>query len=40
MVQGVMMTSKSTFPKKEVLVKLVAHEAQRVFKDRLVDETD
>lgn len=34
------MTTKSTFPKKEILVKLVAHEAQRVFKDRLVDETD
>lgn len=40
MIQGIMMTRKQTFPKKEVMYKLVGHEAQRVFKDRLIDEND
>jgi len=31
---------KQTFGKKETVYKLVAHEASRVFKDRLVDEQD
>lgn len=34
------MSRKQTFPKKEVMFKLIGHEAQRVFKDRLVDEQD
>jgi len=36
------MTRKNSFPpgKKEVMNKLIAHEAQRVFKDRLIDEGD
>jgi len=42
MIQGIMMTRKQSFPpgKKEVMNKLIAHEAQRVFKDRLIDEND
>jgi len=42
MIQGIMMTRKHTFPpgKKDIMLKLVAHEAQRVFKDRLIDEND
>jgi len=39
-VQGVMMAKKKTFTKREILLKLVTHEAQRVFKDRLIDEVD
>jgi len=39
-IQGLMMSKKQTFPKKETLFKLVAHEAQRVFKDRLIDDID
>jgi len=39
-IQGLMMSKKQTFPKKETLFKLVAHEAQRVFKDRLIDDND
>lgn len=31
---------KQTFNKKETVYKLVAHEANRVFRDRLVDEGD
>lgn len=31
---------KQTFSKKETVYKLVAHEANRVFKDRLVDDND
>jgi len=42
MIQGIMMTKKQTFPpgKKDIMNKLIAHEAQRVFKDRLIDEND
>jgi len=39
-IQGVMMAKKKSFTKREVLLKLVAHEAQRVFKDRLIDDVD
>jgi hypothetical protein len=31
---------KQTFNKKETVYKLIAHEANRVFRDRLVDEAD
>jgi len=34
------MAQKKSIPKREVLLKLVTHEAQRVFKDRLIDEVD
>lgn len=39
-IQGIMGGRKQTFSKKETVYKLVAHEANRVFKDRLVDEQD
>jgi len=35
-----MMAKKKSFTKREILLKLVTHEAQRVFKDRLIDEVD
>jgi dynein heavy chain len=40
MIQGIMMTRKNSFPKKEVMNKLIAHEASRVFRDRLIDDSD
>lgn len=39
-IQGLMCGRKQTFNKKETVYKLVAHEANRVFRDRLVDEGD
>jgi len=39
-IQGIMMSKKQTFTKREVLFKLVAHESCRVFKDRLIDDAD
>lgn len=40
MIQGIMMCRKASINKKETMNKLIAHEAQRVFKDRLIDEND
>jgi hypothetical protein len=40
MIQGIMMTRKNSFPKKEVMNKLIAHEACRVFRDRLIEDND
>lgn len=40
MIQGIMMTRKQSFPKREVMNKLVSHEACRIFRDRLIDEND
>ena len=34
------MTRKNSFPKKEVMNKLIAHESCRVFRDRLIEESD
>jgi len=40
MIQCIMMTRKNSFPKKEVMNKLIAHESCRVFRDRLIEESD
>jgi len=39
-VQGVLMMKPSQIPSKETLAKLWAHEALRVFSDRLIDDSD